>query len=187
VIPPHPFEKVAPGRLRFYVAPISALCVVLFMVMDWLMDTGPTWESFSEFTASGSPERAAAILEEWSVRDRTHVAFVSGFDFLFGPLYANLLALASIWASRVFRRPAYVELGIAFAWIAWLVLLLDIPENLAYFNMARGLVDTPWPQISAACVKSRTVIVIVALTYIGMAILVRWRERSLARAGARRD
>ena len=185
MIPPHPFEKVAPGRLRFYVAPISALCVVLFMVMDWLMDTGPTWESFSEFTASGSPERAAAILEEWSVRDRTHVAFVSGFDFLFGPLYANLLALASIWASRVFRRPAYVELGIAFAWIAWLVLLLDIPENLAYFNMARGLVDTPWPQISAACVKSRTVIV--ALTYIGMAILVRWRERSLARAGARRD
>ncbi len=187
MIPPHPFEKIAAGRLRFYVAPIGALCVILFGVMDWLIDTGPTWRSFAEFTALGSPERSAAILEEWSVRDRTHVAFVSGLDFLFGPLYANLLALGSIWASRVFRRPAHVELGVAFAWIAWLVLLLDIPENLAYFNMASGLVETPWPEISAACVKSRTGIVIVALTYIGLAIRVRWRERSLVRVDAQRD
>ncbi len=160
----HPFNRIPQGKLRLYVVPIAGVSLVLLVVMVELVERGPGWLSFGDLVLSFTANRATQALSTWSVDDRVRIAFVNGLDYLFGPLYANLLALGCIWAGRLrdgSARPA----GSAFAWLAWVVLLLDLPENVAYLNLVAGNPSQPWPLISGTCVLLRTALVLAALVF----------------------
>ncbi len=113
----------------------------------------------------------------WSVEDRVRIAFINGLDYLFGPLYANLLALGCIWAGRL-RGESTRCAGSAFAWLAWVVWLLDLPENVAYLNLVGGHASQPWPLISGTCVLVRTALVIGVLAFITWCLMQRKAERA---------
>ncbi len=72
-------------------------------------------------------------------------------------------------------------MGSFFAWLSWVVLLLDIPENVAYLNLVLGHVDQPWPLVSASCILVRTLLVLAVLAFIARGVMERW---SPALAGA---
>ena len=166
----HPFSRIPDGKLRLFVMPIAGVSFVLLVVMVELVQRGPGWLPFGDLVLSFTTGRAAEALSTWSVEDRVRIAFINGLDYLFGPLYANLLALGCIWAGRL-RRGSMRWAGSAFAWLAWVVLLLDLPENVAYLNLVGGNSGQPWPLISGTCVLVRTALVIVLVLFMARCFL----------------
>ena len=88
----HPFSRIPEGELRLFVVPIASASLVLLVVILELVQRGPGWLPFGDLVLSFTSSRATEALSTWSVEDRVRVAFINGLDYLFGPLYANLLA-----------------------------------------------------------------------------------------------
>ncbi len=173
----HPFSHIPEGQLRLFVVPIAGVSLVLFVVMVELVQRGPARLPFGDLVLSFTTSRATEALSTWSVEDRVRVAFINGIDYLFGPLYANLLALGCIWAGRL-RRSSMSGAGSVFAWLAWVLLLLDLPENVAYLNLVGGKSSQPWPLISGACVLVRTALVIASLVFMARCLKQSKAERA---------
>ena len=171
VIPAHPFDRIPEGRLRWFVLPVSGLGFLLLVVIVEMVHRAPGWIVFGELVLSFSSAGAAEALSGWSAEDRVHIAFINGLDYLFGPLYANLLALASVWAGRTGEGRR--QMGSFFAWLSWVVLALDIPENVAYLNLVLGHVNQPWPLVSASCILARTLLVLAVLAFIARGVMKR--------------
>jgi hypothetical protein len=160
----HPFSRIPEGKLRLFVVPIAGVSLVLLVVIVELVQRGPGWLPFGDLVLSFTTNRATEALSTWSVEDRVRIAFINGLDYLFGPLYANLLALGCIWAGRL-RDGSSSWAGSTFAWLAWVLLLLDIPENIAYLKLVSGESGQPWPLISGTCVLIRTGLVVASLGF----------------------
>ncbi len=173
----HPFSRIPEGQLRLFVVPIAGVSLVLFVVIVELVQRGPGWLPFGDPVLSFTTTRATEALSTWSVEDRVRIAFINGLDYLFGPLYANLLALGCIWAGRL-RRGSMSWAGSAFAWLAWVVLLLDLPENVAYLNLVGGNSSQPWPLISGTCVLVRSALVIASLVFMARCLKQSKAERA---------
>ncbi len=173
----HPFSRIAEGKLRILVVPIAGVSLVLLVAIVEVVQRGPGWLPFGDLVLSFTSSRAIEALSTWTVEDRVRIAFVNGLDYLFGPLYANLLALGCIWAGRL-RRDSTSRAGSAFAWVAWLVLLLDLPENVAYLNLVGGNCSQPWPLISGTCVLVRTALVIASLLFMARCLAQRKAGRA---------
>ena len=173
----HPFSHIPEGQLRLFVVPIAGVSVVLLVVMVELVQRGPGWLPFGDLVLSFTTSRAAEALSTWSVEDRIRIAFINGLDYLFGPLYANLLALGCIWAGRL-RGGSMSGAGSAFAWLAWVLLLLDVPENVAYLNLVGGKSCQPWPLISGTCVLVRSALVIALLVFMARCLIQSKVERA---------
>lgn len=156
----HPFTRIPDGKLRLFAVPIVVLTCALLLVIHVLVDRGPGWPAFAQLALSLTTERASSSLSTWTLDDRDRIAIVAQIDLLFGLLYAGLLALLAIWATRVAGNLAYRRLGSDLAWVSLLVAVLDVPENFAYFTLVRGNVQQPWPAVSALCVAIRTVLVL---------------------------
>ncbi len=174
----HPFCRIPDGKLHLFVVPLGCLFLVLLVVIVEIVQRGPGWPRFSELVLAFSSGRAAEALATWTVEDRVRIAFVNGLDYLFGPVYANLLALGCVWAGRLSGER---RVGSFFAWAAWAVLLLDIPENVAYLNLIGGRVGQPWPFISGSCVLLRTALVLGALAFLARSVV---RRRALPAASS---
>ncbi len=179
MIPAHPFDRIPEGRLRWFVLPVSGLGFLLLVVIVEMVHRAPGWIVFGELVLSFSSAGAAEALSGWTAEDRVHIAFINGLDYLFGPVYSNLLALASVWAGRTGEGRR--QMGSFFAWISWVVLALDIPENVAYLNLVLGHVEQPWPLASASCILARTLLVLAVLAFIARGVMER---RPPAPAGA---
>ena len=173
----HPFSRIAAGKLRLFVVPIAGVSLLLLVAMVEIVQRGPGWLPFGDLVLSFTSSRATEALSTWTVEDRVRIAFVNGLDYLFGPLYANLLALGCIWAGRL-RGDSTERAGSTFAWVAWLVLLLDLPENVAYLNLVGGNCHQPWPFVSGACALVRTALVIASLLFMARC----WAQRKAERA-----
>ena len=173
----HPFSRIPEGKLRLFVVPIAGVSLVLLVVMVELVQRGPGWLPFGDLVLSFTASRASEALATWSAEDRVRIAFINGLDYLFGPLYANLLALGCIWAGRL-RRGGMSWAGSAFAWLAWVVLFLDLPENVAYLNLVGGNFSQPWPLISGTCVLVRTALVIALLVFMARCLMQQKAERA---------
>ena len=173
----HPFSRIPEGKLRLFVVPIVGVCIFLLVVIFELVHRGPGWLSFADLVLSFTAGGATEALATWSVEDRVTIAFINGLDYLFGPLYANLLALGCIWAGRL-GRGSTSRAGSTFAWLAWVVLLLDFPENVAYLNLVAGNTSQPWPLISGTCILVRTALVLALLVFMGWCFQQRSAERA---------
>ncbi len=172
----HPFCRIPDGKLHLFVVPVGCLFLVLLVVIVEIVQLGPGWARFSELALAFSSGRATEALATWTVEDRVRIAFVNGLDYLFGPVYANLLALGCVWAGRS-SGDRERRIGSFFAWVAWAVWLLDIPENVAYLNLVGGDVGQPWPFVFGSCVLLRTALVVGALAFLARSLV---RRRALS-------
>lgn len=62
-----------------------------------------------------------------------------------------------------------VESGPGFgslAWLLWVAMVLDVPENGAYFLMVLGSVAQPWPAMTVLAVYPRIFVFIASSLYI---------------------
>ena len=163
----HPFNRIPAGRFSLVFLPTL---VVTLVTGAAIVSALPGRESYTLFdlALAGSVARAEEVLSHWTERDRIHIAFVNGLDYLFGFVFFNTIALASVWAARAFRARAWTFLGLALAWLSWASVVLDVPENLAYLRMVFGTVDDPWPQVLRLCVVFRSCVFLIAVAYVGL-------------------
>jgi hypothetical protein len=172
----HPFQRIPIGKLRFFLVPSSALTFVLVAAV--LAMPGPG--NLPSLVAAGTPARAQAILESWTELDRIHVAWKNGFDYFLMVAFSNTLALACVWASRQFAYQLLTGAGLLLAWLAWASILLDVPENVAYFSMIRGSLEQPWPALAAVCFSLKSAFQVLTSVYLLVALAVRLMGQRLA-------
>jgi hypothetical protein len=137
------------------------------------VQAGPGLGALTALALSGSPEAAAKVLATWTPADRIHIAFANGLDYSWGFLYANSMALACVWAGRLSDRRSWTASATLLAWLSWLVAVLDVPENISYYQMVRGLNRSPYPELLASCVAIRTAIFSVLVAFLGVAVFRR--------------
>jgi len=169
----HPFERIQPGQIRRFFVPLALLSIAVGIPLLANVEAGPGLRSLTALAFSGSPEAAAQVLETWTSRDRIHIAFANGLDYLWGFLYANSMALACVWAGRLGEAPWWRGSASLLAWLSWVVAVLDVPENIAYYQMVRGVNRSPYPEILSSCVTIRTAIFVLFLAFLDVAILRR--------------
>ena len=166
----HPFHGVPPAALTKALSAGTGATAVLGLVLLLILERGPGFSSLAALVLSGTPEAAQEVLSGWSSADRIYVAFVAGFDFLFGVAWANTMALACIWASRQIASVRLASFGGPLAWLLWIAMALDVPENGAYFCMVLGSVAQPWPAIAALALYLRVLIFVAGVLYIVMGL-----------------
>lgn len=179
----HPFERIPAGRLREWFVPVFALAALSGTGVFLGLHAGPGFPELARLSFAGNVERAEAVLAGWSASDRLHIAWVNGLDYLFGLASANVMALACVWAARVFRHRWLSPLGTALAWTSWGFGLLDLPENFAYWSMVRAPVVDPWPIVLKITVVARIVITAAVAEYAVLAFLVRLVDRGRRTGG----
>lgn len=168
----HPFVRIPRGKIRFLAVPIAVAALLLMFAIHILVQRGPGWPAFAQLVLSPTSQHATSALSTWTTKGRDRIAMVAKIDFLFGLLYASLLALAAVSAARGIPYSPYCRFGSTFAWLSCLIAVLDVPENIAYLNMVRGHVHQPWPGISASSVIVRTVLLLAVLAFIARTLLV---------------
>ena len=162
----HPYQALSDAALRRAVVAGAGISAVLGVGVLWAIEAGPGMEELAALVLAGTTERATAVLETWSARDRTLIGFVAGFDFLFGVAWTNAMALGCIWVARQPHASGPAWLGPLLAWSLWLAMLLDVPENLAYLAMVLGSVEAPWPATALLAVAGRIVIFVAAVAFL---------------------
>jgi hypothetical protein len=180
----HPFERIPRGRIRYYALPLVVLDVLVGAPLLANVEAGPGLRGLTALALSGSPESAATVLSTWTPTDRIHIAFANGLDYSWGFLYANTMALACVWAGRLSDSRWWTASASLLAWLSWLVAILDVPENISYYQMIRGLNRSPYPEVLASCVIIRTGIFLLFLAFLDLAIL-RWVAPGLTRRWTR--
>jgi hypothetical protein len=169
----HPFERIQRGRIRYFALPLLFLDVLVGVPLLANVEAGPGMRGLTALALSGSPESAATVLATWTAKDRIHIAFANGLDYSWGFLYANSMALACVWAGRLSDSRWWTASASLLAWLSWLVAILDVPENISYYQMIRGSNHSPYPELLASCVVIRTAIFVLFLAYLDLAILRR--------------
>lgn len=173
----HPFENIP---ATWSTPALVAGAVVTFglgVVLLLVLKQGPGLGGLASLVSAGTSDRAAEVLAAWTDADRVRVGFIGGLDFLFGLAWTNTIALACIKSSRLTGRAGFVAMAALMAWLLWLALALDVPENLAYLNMALGHTQSPWPQMAVLALYPRVVTFVVAGLFVAVSLVV-WRLKS---------
>lgn len=173
----HPFDHIPSVALKMAIGVGAVATVGLGLMLLFIIENGPGFDLLAALVLSGTPAAAQEVLSQWSYTDRIYIAFVAGFDFLFGVVWTNTMALACIWVSRRAASARLASLGGLFAWLLWIAMVLDVPENGAYFLMVLGSVAQPWPAMAAIAVYPRIFIFIAGSLY-----LIVGSARSIGRA-----
>ena len=168
----HPFERVPPGRLRRCFVPVLAGTLASGAAMLWLLGSEAVVMSLLELLTADSVPELEQIVAGMTPEERTRIAFLGGFDFLFGALWTTLIAIACVWGSRVFRHPGLKRLGVALAWLAWFAYLLDFPENGAYVSAVHGSAVEALRVAGATAFWLRMSIFALLDAYLTLAVLV---------------
>jgi hypothetical protein len=163
----HPFNLIPAGRLRWVFVPVLFVTLAAGTAILWALP-GRQSQTLFDLALAGSVPRAQEILSHWTEGDRIHIAFVNGLDYLFGFVLFNTIALACVWTARVSSARAWATCGFALAWLSWVSVVLDIPENFAYLRMVFGTVDDPWPQVLKVCAVFRSFVFTIGVAYIGL-------------------
>lgn len=171
----HPFDDVAPGRLRVWFVPFASVTVVVGAAL-LLLDPGG--EGIVGLEVAGTVEAAREVMAVWDDRDVIHAAFGVGLDYLFLLVYATTIAVACVWGRRVYRHRWLVTVGGVLAWAAWVGAACDAVENIALLDMIRGPVASPAPQVAATCAYLKFVLVYAGVLYALGAALARLARRA---------
>ncbi len=169
----HPFERVPPGRLRHWFVPVLAGTLASGAGMLWLLDSEAVLVRLFELLTADSIAELERLVAGMTPEERVRIAFLGGFDFLFGALWTTLFAIACIWGSRVFRHPGLTRFGVALAWLAY---LLDFPENGAYVSAVHGSGVEALRAVGAPAFWVRVAIFALLDAYLTLAALV-WLVR----------
>ena len=167
----HPLEFIPTEyrkRLFFMFLALTLILFAIFRVLDQPLHTDAAPGGIVSFELAGNPQTARAITDSWkqlslllsSVAgqpnpDIVNVAYVFaafglGLDYLFMPLYALALALATLLVSG--RHSGWMKsLGVTAGYGAFAAALFDAVENYALLQMLLGNIQSSYPVLAAFC------------------------------------
>lgn len=173
----HPLEFISERARKPLFLVLLLWTFGLFAVMQILnrpliTDAAPS--GIVSFEFAPTPERAFQIMVSWDnqasnqaliIRPLLYAAFGLGFDYLFMPSYALIIALGVLLAMGR-QRGWFASFG---AWIGWGSLaaaLFDATENFALFRtLLYWQADTPWPQIAFWCASVKFALIGLGVGY----------------------
>ncbi|MDP1546547.1 MAG: hypothetical protein Q8L87_11030 [Anaerolineales bacterium] len=98
-----------------------------------------------------------------------YLYFGLGFDYLFMPVYALVLSLGLLLASR--EKPEWLRSYAAWVgWGAFAAALFDAVENYALWKILTENIVTPFPQIAGICATIKFTLLILSMTVAVVAV-----------------
>lgn len=169
--PLHPFSWIRQGAQKWVfliLAPLS------YLYPTWMGEVCPgmanrtaPWGIVS-FELARTAERAQAIVDSWSVRDRGSVLLSLGLDYLFLVIYPAAIALGAVLVARRLapRWRLGSRLGFLIAWGAVLAGLFDAVENYALIRILQTADLAHWPGVAYHCAVAKFGLVVAGLLYL---------------------
>ena len=177
----HPFDRLSSEQLVAWLVALGIGTALTGTVVGILALPPATLIWLLDLLTAGSVAEVERLVSGWSVEDRIRVAFLGGFDFLFGLLWTSAFAVACALGSRVFRSGLLADLGSFLVWLAFFAYLLDFPENLAYVGALHGTTTETLRAVGAIAFRSRFAIFFLLDAYVSLALLTWgvtvWRAR----------
>jgi hypothetical protein len=136
----HPLEFVPVlqrRRVLIIFIGLSILCYLVFIFLDRPLAATTPPTGIVAFELAGTPEKAGEMIASWDESARLNIAFGLGFDFLFMPIYAISLGLATLLAMYRRDRP-WMIIGRLIGWGVVFATLFDSFENIALFAQLTG-------------------------------------------------
>ena len=166
----HPLEFIPiPLRKPFFLIFLflTILLFAIFWVLDQPLRTGAAPNGIVSFELAGTPLAAREITNSWKQLSAllsatgqpnpdivnvayTFAAFGLGLDYLFMPVYALALSLATLLAAQKHIGRIHILLVLA-GYGAFTAALFDAVENYALFQVLLGWVNSNYPEIAAFC------------------------------------
>lgn len=178
---PHPFQGLSPRqrrRLFGWALGLTLVAAVILQIIDEPLITPAAPQGIVSFELAGTPQRAAAILQSWDAEARLHAAFSLGFDYLFMLAYASAIALGVLWVGEGLAG-GWGRLGVVMAWAMGLAGLADATENALLWQILRQSAPEGYPAWARTAAVIKFALIILALSYLLAAALLRlWRRRS---------
>ncbi|MFZ5880115.1 MAG: hypothetical protein ACOY0R_12155 [Chloroflexota bacterium] len=163
----HPLEFVhrdSRKQLFFTFLLLTLGMFAIFQALDTPMKTPAAPNGIVSYELAGTVEKSAAMLASWDESARLNVAFGLGFDYLFMPIYAIFIALATLLAAG--RHQGWLRsLGAAAGWGAFLAALFDAVENFALWHILSYGASDPWPGLAAVCASIKFFFFIAGILY----------------------
>jgi hypothetical protein len=174
----HKLVDIVPRRVYLGLMAVAALAAVVLSIQHnaafrpALANGGP---GIVDFEFSGSPERAAEILDGWGETGQDAAERAIGIDYGFLVAYSVFLALATAGVAA-HASGGWRGVGIALSWLSLFAGLLDAIENTALLYVidsyrSRG-VGSLAPTIAAQAAGAKFAIILLAIAYLLGALLV---------------
>lgn len=139
----HPFERLSLHAVGTAALALLAVWFVLTMLLAAAVPVAHLAQ-LAHLLRAADANAAAALVAAWSPDLRATAGFVLGFDFIYDLTHDNAVALLCIWAARRHGGRRVVVTARAVAWVVWLDVLLNVPENLAALHIVREAAPTRW-------------------------------------------
>jgi hypothetical protein len=162
---PHPLERIPAGRLRRWQIPLASVAFACLAALVVILP-GRESDTLLDLVASGSAERAQAVLATWPNAHRVAVAYAVGLDFLMNPAYMNVIAIAVVWSGRKLRSARAERAAATLAWLAWSVVLTNLAENVGLYVALTSVPSDPWPLVVAAAHYWASVVIVLCLLFV---------------------
>jgi hypothetical protein len=167
---PHPLERIPSARRTRIFFWLLGLTILLLVSMNYIglpLNTSAAPQGIISFEFAATPERAQQMIDSWSPAARIRAGFIQGIDFLFPLAYSTTVGLGCLMAAGVIARrgQAASRLGAGLAWGLWAAAALDYIENIGLVSMLFGTVQSPFPQIAAACAAIKFTLLAAGLVY----------------------
>ena len=160
----HPYNFLDVLFLKKVIKIFILLVIIGMLALCSIFITGPDPVSFLKLAFSGNARNATEIISKWTEMHKISIAFFSGFDFLWGTLWTNLLAMLFIYIKKIKGMQEKNKLDI-FAYLCWVLWALDIPENLSYYFMVLLNPFDPMPIFFGVIMTIRWIFGIALLCY----------------------
>lgn len=164
----HPLDWIPlPAHKPVFLAAF-ALTLACFAVFQVWLNPPLVTEAAPQGIVSFELARTAAngfdILASWNDEALLYAVFGLGFDFLFMPLYAIALSMASLLAAD--RRPgAWTGWGSLVGWGAFGAALFDAAENIALFSIILGGATDLLAAVTFWCASLKFGLIVLGLAY----------------------
>lgn len=179
----HPFQSVPSGKGKYVFVPALILMLfgqIAFALTGKPLDTNQTHthcDSVLPFLCQGivgyelahTAQNSLAILDSWDkVGARANAGFSLGIDYVYILGYANLIALACVWAGGILgnRKWSGANLGALIAWGVWLAALLDSTENIGLLVQLFSGAASEWALLAWLCASIKFALIAISLLYV---------------------
>lgn len=179
-----PRERRKPAFLLFL--GLTVLMYLIFRILDVPLRTAAAPNGIVSFELAGTIERAAEMLASWGSLSelggfsifqpaRTYLAFGLGLDYLFMPVYAIALSLATLLAAG--QTGLWAKIGAWAGWAALFAPVFDAIENYSLLQLTLGKIVAPWPQAAAVCATIKFGLLAIGVVVALSAWLIRKRNK----------
>ena len=143
----HPLEAVTSpeqrGKALLWLLGVSAVLFAVLWSTGADLKTDKAEHGIVSFQLAGDPLASQAILNSWTLKGTTAQTVLT-LDYAFLLVYSTALALACVWASKLWSNRAMAGLGSWLAWGQWLAGAFNAVQDYALLRIL-STPPTPTP------------------------------------------